>query len=227
MLVVLVVRDAAAWLRETVAALAAQTYPRMAVLGVDDASTDDSRPILEQALGERRVIALPRSRGLARARSASRWSSRPRRRPTSCCCCTTMPPSTPTPCSAWSTPRSASRGSTAWASSGCKVVDWHEPRRLLDVGRSADIFGHAYTPLQADEIDQGQFDRVLEVLCVSSSAMLVSREAWKRAGLLDERLAADHQGLDLCWRVRIAGLPGRDDAARPGAPPAAHRRRSR
>ena len=41
-LVVLVVRDAAAWLRETVAALAAQTYPRLAVLGVDDGSTDDS-----------------------------------------------------------------------------------------------------------------------------------------------------------------------------------------
>jgi hypothetical protein len=38
-LVVLVARDAAAWLRETVAALAAQSYPRMAVLGVDDGST--------------------------------------------------------------------------------------------------------------------------------------------------------------------------------------------
>src|SRR5687767_15617586 len=66
-LVVLVARDAAAWLRETVAALAAQTYPRMAVLGVDDGSTDDTRLILEQALGERRVLASPRSRGLAEA----------------------------------------------------------------------------------------------------------------------------------------------------------------
>ena len=50
-LVVLVARDAAGWLRGTVAALAAQGYPRMAVLGVDDGSGDDTRSILEQALG--------------------------------------------------------------------------------------------------------------------------------------------------------------------------------
>ena len=99
--------------------------------------------------------------------------------------------------------------SSTSASSGRKVVDWEQPRRLRDVGRSADVFGHAYTPLQPGEIDQGQFDRVLEVLCVSSSAMLISREAWKRAGLFDERLDAEHQGLDFCWRVRARGVPGR------------------
>jgi GT2 family glycosyltransferase len=204
-LVVLVARDAAAWLRETVAALAAQSYPRMAVLGVDDGSADDTRTILEQALGERRVLALPRSHGLAGAFRVAME----------------QPAASEADLTlllhddAALDPDAVQRLVEAAVSIpgldhvgvvGCKVVDWHEPRRLLDVGRSADIFGHAYTPLQPDEIDQGQFDRVLEVLCVSSSAMLVSREAWKRAGLLDERLADDHQGLDLCWRVRLAGL---------------------
>src|SRR5207247_4023913 len=47
---------------------------------------------------------------------------------------------------------------------GAKIVDWDHPRRLRDVGRSADLFGHPYSALQAEEIDQGQFDRVLEVL---------------------------------------------------------------
>ena len=89
---------------------------------------------------------------------------------------------------------------------GAKVVDWDEPRMLRDVGRSADRFGHPYTPLQAGEIDQGQFDRVLEVLCVSSSAMLIARDAWKRAGLFDERLDSEHVDLDFCWRVRLAGF---------------------
>ncbi|CAN5774384.1 hypothetical protein BH18ACT17_BH18ACT17_00980 [soil metagenome] len=204
-LVVLVVRDAAPWLRETVAALAAQSYRRLAVLGVDDASSDDSREILEQALGERRVIAIASPEGVARAFRAAMEQ----------------------PAAAEADlvlllhddaaldPDAVQRlveaavgipGLDDVGIVGCKVVDWHEPRRLRDVGRSADLFGHAFTPLQPDEIDQGQFDRVLEVLCVSSAAMLISRPAWKRAGLLDERLAEEHQGLDICWRVRIAGF---------------------
>ena len=44
-LVVLVVRDAAGWLRGCLSALGAQTYPRMGVVAVDDASSDgSSRP---------------------------------------------------------------------------------------------------------------------------------------------------------------------------------------
>jgi GT2 family glycosyltransferase len=204
-LVVLVARDAAAWLRETVAALAAQTYPRMAVLGVDDGSADNSRTILEQALGERRVLALPRSHGLAGAFRVAM------EQPAASEADLTLLLHDDAALDPDAVQRLVEAavgipGLDHVGVVGCKVVDWHEPRRLLDVGRSADIFGHAYTPLQPDEIDQGQFDRVLEVLCVSSSAMLVSREAWKRAGLLDERLADDHQGLDLCWRVRLAGL---------------------
>lgn len=204
-LVILVVRDAAEWLRETVAALAAQTYPRLAVLGVDDASGDDSLEILEQALGERRVIALSDRQGLAGAFRVAME----------------QPAASEAELvlllhdDAALDPDAVHRlveaavgipGLDHVGVVGCKVVDWEEPRRLLDVGRSSDNFGHASTPLQVDEIDQGQFDRVLEVLAVSSAAMLISRAAWKRAGLLDERLAADQQSLDLCWRVRLVGL---------------------
>ena len=178
---VLVARDAAPWLRETIAALAAQTYPRMAVLAVDDASTDETREILERALGERRVIALPSPLGLAGAFHAAM----------------DQPAASEADLvlllhdDAALDPDAVERlveaavgipGLDRVGVVGCKVVDRDEPRRLLDVGRSADIFGHPYSPLQPDEIDQGQFDRVLEVLCVSTSAMLISREAWKRAG---------------------------------------------
>ena len=52
---------------------------------------------------------------------------------------------------------------------------------------------------------QGQFDRVLEVLCVSTAAMLIARESWERIGLFDERFDPRHADLDLCWRARVAG----------------------
>ena len=75
-LVVLVVRDAAGWLRESLSALAAQTYPRLAVMAVDNASTDGSAELLVHALGDGRVVALargPRSgRRAGRRANASR-----------------------------------------------------------------------------------------------------------------------------------------------------------
>jgi GT2 family glycosyltransferase len=203
-LAVLVVRNAAAWLRETLGALAAQTYPRLAVLAVDNDSTDGSRDILEQALGERRVIALPEPAGLAGSVKAA----------------LELPVASEADFvllihdDAALDPDAAARmveaavglGVQHVGVVGAKVVDWDHPRTLRDVGRSADLFGHGFSPLQPGEIDQGQFDRVLEVLGVSSSSMLISRAAWKRAGLLDERLDAEHEVLDFCWRARVAGF---------------------
>ncbi len=50
-LVVLVTRDAAAWLRDCLRALSEQTHPRLGVIAVDNASEDGSRELLEKALG--------------------------------------------------------------------------------------------------------------------------------------------------------------------------------
>ena len=36
--------------------------------------------------------------------------------------------------------------------------------------------------------------------------MLISREAWQRVGLFDERLDSRHEDLDFCWRARLAGF---------------------
>jgi rhamnopyranosyl-N-acetylglucosaminyl-diphospho-decaprenol beta-1,3/1,4-galactofuranosyltransferase len=66
-LVVLAVRDAAEWLRECLQALAVQTYPRVGVLAVDDASTDGSNELLVQALGEGRVLRHDSRLGLSRS----------------------------------------------------------------------------------------------------------------------------------------------------------------
>jgi GT2 family glycosyltransferase len=204
-LAVLVVRDGIAWLRECLRSLAQQTHPRIAVVAVDVASTDGSSELLHQALGAGRVLVLGEQADIAEAVRAA----------------------VDLPVAAAADYLLVVHDDTALAPDavarmldaaegiegvervgvvGPKVVDWDDPRVLREVGRSTDRFGHPYTPLVDGEMDQGQYDRVLEVLYVSSCAMLVSREAWQRAGLFDERLTGDHDDLDLCWRVRIAGF---------------------
>jgi GT2 family glycosyltransferase len=203
-LAILVVRDAEPWLRETLAALAAQSYPRLAVLAVDNASSDGSRELLEQALGDRRVISLPQPRGLAGSLKAA--LELPVASEADFVLLLHDDAAMDSDVVLKLVEAAVGIGVDRVGVVGAKVVDWEQPRRLRDVGRSADLFGHSYAPLQPDEIDQGQFDRVLEVLSVSSSSMLISREAWKRAGLFDERLDAEFEGLDFCWRIRTAGF---------------------
>jgi GT2 family glycosyltransferase len=201
-LVVLVVRDAADRLRSCLHALGAQDYERLGILAVDDGSIDGSHELLVQALGEERIIQNEGPVGFA----------------ASCDRAVTHPVAAGSDFllllhdDAILDPEGVSRLVEATQLAGvgdvgivgAKVVDLDHPRRLRDVGRSADRFGHPYSPLQADEIDQGQFDRVLDVMAVDACAMLVSRDLWQRLGLYDERLG-DDGGLDLCWRARVGG----------------------
>jgi GT2 family glycosyltransferase len=204
-LAVLVVRDGARWLPECLRSLAAQRYPRLGVIAVDGGSTDGSSEILAQALGARRVLTLPEDRGVAGALRAA----------------AELPAAQAADYllvlhdDAALAPGAVERlvetaegihGVERVGVVGPKVVDWDDPRILREVGRSVDAFGHPYSPLQEGERDQGQYDRVLEVLFVSSCAMLVSRDALQRTGPFDERYGGHHEDLDFCWRARVAGF---------------------
>ena len=201
----LVTRDAAGWLRECLQSLAAQTHPRLGVLAVDNGSTDGTIELLGQALGEQRVIALGENRGIAGALAAA----------------TELGPAqaadylllmhddaalAPDAVARLVEAAEGIRGVERVGVVGPKVVDWDDRRILREVGRSTDRFGHPYSPLQDGERDQGQYDRVLEVLFVSSAVMLISREAWLRTGRFDERFDGHHDDLDFCWRARVAGF---------------------
>lgn len=202
-LVVLIVRDASGWLRESLAALSAQTYPRLAIMAVDNGSTDGSGELLVQALGEGRVVTRSRDDGVSGALAAALETAVAKEADHILLLhddAALDPDGVERLVEATAIP-----GVDRVGIVGGKIVDWDDPRQLRDVGSSADRFGHAYSPLQPGEIDQGQFDRVLEVLSVSSCAMLVARRAWQRVGLFDERLAGRQAELDLCWRARIAG----------------------
>lgn len=204
-LVVLVARDATGWLRECLQSLAVQTHPRLGVVAVDNASTDGTSVLLAQALGDQRVIRLRENAGLAGAvRAAAEL-------PAVAAADYLLVLHDDTALAPDAVTRLVEaaegiRGVERVGVVGPKVVDWEDPRLLREVGRSTDRFGHPYTPLQDGELDQGQYDRVLEVLFVSSCAMLISREAWQRTGAFDERYAGHHDDLDFCWRARLAGF---------------------
>src|SRR5437762_13065926 len=69
--IVLVVRDAARWLRDCVQGLSAQTHPRIGIVAVDNAAGDGSADLLRQALGHVPVIPLPDDRRLLGAMKAA------------------------------------------------------------------------------------------------------------------------------------------------------------
>jgi GT2 family glycosyltransferase len=202
---VLVTRNAVGWLRGCLQSLGAQTHPRLGVVAVDNGSTDGTLEVLRHALGEGRVIELGDDGGLAEAVAAA----------------TKLPAAhaadyllvvhddaalAPDAVVRMLEAAEGIEGVERVGVVGPKIVDWDEPRVLREVGRSTDRFGHPFTPLQDGERDQGQYDRVLEVLFVSSAVMLISRDAWQRTGPFDERFAGHHDDLDFCWRARVAGF---------------------
>jgi GT2 family glycosyltransferase len=203
-LVVLVVRDAADRLRDCLRALAAQSHRPLAVLAVDNASGDGSRDLLEQALGPQRVLTLTEDAGVSGSLGAVLELSASREADYLLVLHddTALDPDAVAKLIEAATLEGVDHVGIV----GPKIVDWDNERILREVGRSTDRFGHPYTPLQDGELDQGQFDRVLEVLFVSSAAMLVSRECLERVGAPDERFGSHHEDLDLCWRARLAGF---------------------
>src|SRR5436309_2956953 len=204
-LVVLVVSNGARWLRESLRSLAGQTHPRLGVVAVDGGSTDGSRELLEQALGTQRVIALPEDRGLSGALRAA--LDLPVARAADYVLVLHDDAAlAPDAVTRMVEAAEGLKGVERVGIVGPKVVDWDDPAVLREVGRSTDRFGHPHTPLQDGELDKGQYDRILEVLYVSSCAMLISREAWQRTGPFDERYAGHHDDLDFCWRARLAGF---------------------
>ncbi|HZD80292.1 MAG TPA: glycosyltransferase family 2 protein, partial [Actinomycetota bacterium] len=204
-LAVLVVKDGLPWLRECLQSLSGQSYARFGVLAVDNGSQDGSVDVLARALGPGRVLRLSEDRGVAGALRAALEL------PAAQAADYLLLVHDDTALAEDAVTRMVEaaegiRGVERVGVVGPKVVDWDHPRVLREVGRSTDRFGHPDTPLQEGELDHGQYDRVLEVLYVPTCAMLISRAAWQRTGLLDERLAGHHDDLDFCWRARVAGF---------------------
>jgi GT2 family glycosyltransferase len=201
-LAVLVVRNGEPWIRQALASVARQTYPRLGVLAVDNGSTDGSADVLERVLGPRRVVRLDGDRGFPGAvrhaleRAAARQAD----------FVLLMHDDVALDPAAVERMVAAAGRFEDVGIVGPKVVDWNRPEVLREVGFSADRFGYPHSPLEEGELDQEQYDAPREVLFVSSAAMLVPRSAWGRTGFPDERLTPADADLDYGWRMRVCGF---------------------
>ena len=205
-LVVLVVRDAAGWLRGCLSALGAQTYPRMGVVAVDDASSDGSHEILLGRRSASGASSPPTSdRGLAGSVRAALEIPAAR----SADYLLVLHDDTALDPDAVTRLVEAAIGMRVENVGvvGPKVVDWEEPRLLRDVGslrRPVRTSVHA-APAGRDRSravrsrDRGPVRpdvRHVDLAGRRGNGRDCSTSGW----------TARHDDLDFCWRARLAGF---------------------
>lgn len=198
---ILVVRDGEEWLPSVLGTLAAQRYPALDLVVVDNASKDGSHALLARRIPEDRLLTMPRNVGFGRA------VARALRHPSvaSAGLVLLLHDDLVLAPDAIARLVQAMREDPSLAIVGPKIRDWSAEPVLQEVGMTIDRFGRAESPLEPAERDQGQHDQQRQVLYVSTAGMLVRPEILAELGGLDPRFPVFRDDLDLCWRAWLAG----------------------
>lgn len=85
-----------------------------------------------------------------------------------------------------------------------KVVSYFDHTKIDSVGESMDIYGNPKT-LGVGETDDGQYDKLREVLSVGGSSALYRASLIKDIGILDPDYRIGYEDMDLSLRLRISG----------------------
>lgn len=197
------------YLPMTLAALSEQTRPADAFIGVDTGSRDNSVALLDDAFGEANVTTFQQGRsGMGDAVKAGLAALDP------------WDPDRPGAGTEWvwllhddaaPAPEAlaellhAVERAPSVTVAGCKQLDWNARRRLIDVGLSTSRWAERLTLIEADELDQGQYDGRSDTFAVNSAGMLVRRDVWEELGGFDPGLPGTGDDVDFCWRNRLAG----------------------
>ena len=208
----MVSHDGGDYLPRTLAALAAQTRPADACIGVDTGSRDHSAALLEQAFGNANVTVFDHARsGMGAAVQAGLSALAPqgtarrdRRGPAAEWIWLLHDDAAPAPEALAELLHAVERAPSVTVA-GCKQLDWHAERRLIDVGLSTSRWAERLTLIDADELDQGQYDGRSDTFAVNSAGMLIRRDVWEDLRGFDPALPGSGDDVDFCWRNRLAG----------------------
>ncbi|MCU1485015.1 MAG: hypothetical protein JWN67_1761 [Actinomycetia bacterium] len=88
---------------------------------------------------------------------------------------------------------------------GPKLVRWHAPEHLLEVGMSVDKTGVVSSLVERGELDQEQHDAVRDVFVIPGGFTLVRADLFGTLGGFDPAIDLVGEDLDLCWRAQVAG----------------------
>lgn len=75
-------------------------------------------------------------------------------------------------------------------------------------GGFVDSLGYAYCRgrvFDSIEKDEGQYDNVTDIFWASGACLFIRKDAYRRAGALDEDFFAHQEEIDLCWRLNNLG----------------------
>jgi GT2 family glycosyltransferase len=200
-LVVLVAHDGAPWLPRTLAALDAQSHGNFEIVAVDNGSTDASRQLLLDHLGDERVLVADRDLGFGAAVSMALDA----RAGDDATYLMFLHDDAALEADAMSHLVGALEEDPDLAIVGPKLRDWDDPDLLQSVGWTVDLTGRADSGVDEGELDQGQRDQDRRSLYVSTCGMVVRRDAFERLGRFDRRYHVFRDDLDLCWRAWLTG----------------------
>lgn len=213
----MVAHNGGSYLPRTLAALADQTRPADAAIGIDTGSRDNSAALLEHALGKGNVtMAEPGRTGFGGAvkaalaafsPSGTRGTGRtrdPSQAESSHWIWLLHDDAAPAPEALAELLHAVERAPSVTVA-GCKQLDWEHPRRLIDVGLSTSVWAERLTLIESDELDQGQHDGRSDIFAVNSAGMLIRRDVWDQLQGFDPALPGTGDDVDFCWRNRLAG----------------------
>jgi GT2 family glycosyltransferase len=92
-----------------------------------------------------------------------------------------------------------------------KIIDYNNRTKFEYAGASGGYLDRYGFPFCRGRIfgnvekDQGQYNKTQEVFWATGAALLVSAEAWEKAGGLDPDFFAHMEEIDLCWRMKTLG----------------------
>jgi GT2 family glycosyltransferase len=194
----MVTHDPGPWFEETLATLAEQTYPDLSLLVVDTDSAEDPTARVHAVVPSAHVHRLDHDPGFGAAANvvvdlvegASFYAF--------CHDDIALEPDT-----IRSMVEEAFRSNAGII--GPKLVDWHEPRRLLQVGMGADKTGVMAPITERHELDQEQHDAVRDVFVVSGGCTIVRADLFEALAGYDDGIDRLGEDLDLCWRAHALG----------------------
>ncbi|WP_442546041.1 glycosyltransferase [Arthrobacter sp. KN11-1C] len=203
---VVVSHDGGNYLPRTLAALLDQTRPADAAIGIDTGSRDKSAALLQRALGAANVTSTGEHKvGFGAAVTAGLARSAPLREPGAVEWIWLLhDDAAPAPDALAELLQAVERAPSVTVA-GCKQLAWDAERRLVDAGLSTSRWAERLTLIEADELDQGQYDGRTDTFAVNSAGMLIRRDAWEQLGGFDPAFPGVGDDVDFCWRNWLAG----------------------